>query len=569
MQHDLLQDIGLAIVAATVLAYVARFARQPLLLAYIGAGILIGPVGLRYVSDAASIQSLAELGLAFLLFIVGLEIDVRKLLESGKVATVATAVQAAGSALLGWGTARLLGYEGLPALYLGLAVTFSSTMVVVKLLSDRSELDTLPGRVTLGILLVQDVLAVVVLAIQPSLGGAGEGSLALEISLSVAKGVALVGGALLAGRFVLPHLLRAVAKSPEILLVSAVSWCFLVCYAAIETGFSSAMGALVAGVSLSTLPYSIEVVAKIRSLRDFFVTLFFVSLGMLLPVPTPALVLAALALSAVVLASRFLTVPPVLRLLGHDNRSGLLSAIHLSQISEFALVILLIGVSDRFRHIPQEIVSLGVMVLVVTATASTYLVQYSHPLVRTIGRLIGATRLEDPMSGASRRNEHGEVPIVLVGCFRVASSLVHDLLAAGREFRVIDFNPRTHRELLSLGVPSVYGDISHLDTLEHAGVARARVLISSVPDDFLRGTSNRKLLDSLRSLNPTAAIVVTAESAAQALELYEAGADYVLVPRVLAADRILEVLALQGEEGLERERAHQIAELTARRDVTL
>jgi Kef-type K+ transport system membrane component KefB len=569
MQHHLLQDIGLAIVAATVLAYVARFARQPLLLAYIGAGLLIGPVGLGYVSDPASIQSLAELGLAFLLFIVGLEIDVRKLLASGRVATIATAVQTAGSALLGWGTARLLGYEGLSALYLGIAVAFSSTMIVVKLLSDRSELDTLAGRLTLAILLVQDVLAVVVLAIQPSLGGGAEGGPVLQASLSVAKGVALVGGALLAGRFVLPVVLRSVAKSPEILLVSAVSWCFLVCWAAMETGFSSAMGALVAGVSLSTLPYSIDVVAKIRSLRDFFVTLFFVSLGMLLPVPTPGLVFSALALSAVVIASRFLTIPPVMRLLGHDNRSGLLSAIHLSQISEFALVILLIGVSDRFRHIPSEIVSLGVMILVLTATGSTYLVQGSHTLVRRFVRLAGATPFEDPMSGTARREEHAEVPIVLVGCFRVASSLVHGLLDAGRTFRVIDFNPRTHRELLDLGVPCVYGDISHLDTLEHAGVARASILISSVPDDFLRGTSNRKLLDSLRGLNPSATIVVTAESAAQALELYAAGADYVLVPRLLAARRLLEVLDEAEAGGLDPVREREIARLEAGRDVAL
>jgi len=571
MHGHLLQDLGLCIVAATVLAYLARWARQPLLLAYIAAGIVIGPVGFGFITETESIQTLAELGLAFLLFIVGLEIDLRKLLQSGKVASVTTVVQVAGSALLGWGAARLLGYHGLPALYLGAAVAFSSTMIVIKLLSDRNELDTLSGRVTLGILLVQDVLAIVLLAIQPNLGGAGSGEsgLGLEMSLSVVKGLGLVGGTLLVSRFVLPVLLRSVAKSPEVLLVSAVSWCFLVCWAAMETGFSSAMGALIAGVSISTLPYSIEVVAKIRSLRDFFVTLFFVSLGMLLPVPSPRLLVAALVLSAVVVASRFLTIVPVLRLLRYDNRAGLMSAIHLSQTSEFALVIMLIGASDGLRHITSEIVSLVVMVLVVTATLSTYLVQLSHPLARAVLRRTGGTFLEDRISEAGRSGNHRGAPIVLVGCFRVGSSLAHDLLASGRKFQVIDFNPRVHHELQQLGIPAVYGDISHVDTLQHAGIEDAEILISSVPDDFLRGTTNRRLLETLRKLNPRAVILVTAESAPAALELYEAGADYVMMPRILAADRFLEILGSVGSGELAGIREREIEALRTRKEAFL
>jgi len=571
MHGHLLEDLGLCIVAATVLAYLARWARQPLLLAYIAAGVVIGPVGFGFITETESIQTLAELGLAFLLFIVGLEIDLRKLLRSGKVASVAAVVQVAGSAVLGWGTARLLGYDGLPALYLGAAVAFSSTMIVVKLLSDRNELDTLSGRVTLGILLAQDVLAIVLLAIQPNLGGAGRGesALLLEMSLSVVKGLGLVGGTLLVSRFVLPLLLKSVAKSPEILLVSAVSWCFLVCWAAMKAEFSSAMGALIAGVSISTLPYSIEVVAKIRSLRDFFVTLFFVSLGMLLPVPSARLLVAALVVSAVVVASRFLTIPPVLRLLRYDNRAGLMSAIHLSQTSEFALVIMLIGASDRFGHITTEIVSLVVMVLVVTATFSTYLVQFSHPLVRAVLRRTGGTFLEDPMSEAARHGNRGGAPIVLVGCFRVASSLAHDLLGSGRRFQVIDFNPRVHHELRKLGIPCVYGDISHVDTLQHAGVEEAEVLISSVPDDFLRGTTNRTLLETLRKLNPRATILVTAESVPAALELYEAGADYVMMPRILAADRFLGILGSVENGELAGIREREIEELRTRKEVFL
>jgi voltage-gated potassium channel Kch len=255
--------------------------------------------------------------------------------------------------------------------------------------------------------------------------------------------------------------------------------------------------------------------------------------------------------------------------LRYDNRAGLMSAIHLSQTSEFALVIMMIGASEGFRHITTEIVSLVVMVLVVTATLSTYLVQFSHPLVRAVLRRTTGTFLEDPMSGAARRGERHGAPIVLVGCFRVGSSLVHDLLGSGRKFQVIDFNPRVHHELRTLGVPCVYGDLSHVDTLQHAGVEEAEVLISSIPDDFLRGTTNRRLLKTLRKLNPRATILVTAESVPTALELYEAGADYVMVPRILAADRFLEILGSVENGGLAEIRQREIVELRTRKDVFL
>jgi Kef-type K+ transport system membrane component KefB/Trk K+ transport system NAD-binding subunit len=570
MHSHLPQDIGLCIVVATALAFLARWARQPLLLAYIAAGVVIGPIGLGLISDAGSIQALAEIGLVFLLFIVALEIDVRKLVESGRAAAIATVVQVTGCVLLAWGAALLLGFRGLPGLYLGVMAAFSSTMIVVKHLADRSELDTLPGRVILGILLAQDVLAVAALAIQPNLGGfsQGQSSPFLTLLFSLLKGVGLVGGAILAGRKILPLLLRSVATSPEILMVSGISWCFLVSWVALAAGFSSAVGALLAGVSVSNLPYTLDWVSKVRSLRDFFVTLFFVSLGMLLSVPTPRVLVAAVVLSAVVVAGRFLTVPWILRTLGYDNRVGLIGAIHLSQISEFALVIVLIGVSDAYRHIDSEIVSIVVLVLVITATLSTYMVQMSHPLVRKLVRWTRGTMLEDPPARADHGGG-GDASIVLVGCFRVGTSLVQGLLESSRKFKVVDFNPEVHQELLRLGVPCIYGDISHLDTLEHAGVEHADVLVCSIPDDFLRGTSNRQLLTKLRKLNPTARIIVTAESARAALDLYAAGADYVTVPRITTAERLLEVLARIESGDLEAVRDQELEVLERQGKATL
>jgi Kef-type K+ transport system membrane component KefB len=568
MHSHLLHDIGLCIVAATVLAYIARIVNQPLILAYIGAGVLIGPVGLELVNEQKSIETLAELGLAFLLFIVGLEIDLKKLVASGRAATIVTIVQVAGSGLLGWAAAFALGYGGLPAVYIGAALAFSSTMIVVKLLSDRAELDTLPGQMTLAILLVQDVLAIVVLAIQPQLGGGGEGSPIASIGLSVAKGLGLGIGAVVASRYALPRLFRSAAETPEILLLTAITWCFLVSFAAMKAGFSVAMGALIAGVSMAELPYALDVIAKIRSLRDFFVTLFFVSLGMLITKPTAYLLGATIALAALTLVSRFATILPVLRLIGYDNRIGILSSIHLSQISEFALVIALIGVSDTNRHIGPEIVSLIVMTLVVTSTVSTDLVRFQHKIASRLLRALAGTKLEDRQVRDSREVAVPKPePIILVGCFRVASCLVNDLRAAGKDFAVIDFNPLVHAQLKKLGVACTYGDISHIDTLEHAGVCDAKILISSISDDFLRGTDNAKLLETLRKLNPHAKVFVTADSIRRAIDLYQAGADYVVVPRMLAADRLLEVIERAEAGELERLRAQEIEKLGQREEV--
>lgn len=565
---DILHEIGTCVVAATALAYVAKLTRQPLLLAYLGAGVLIGPIGLKWIHDQHTIERLAELGLAFLLFIVGLEIDVKKLLDSGKVASVTTVVQVAGAGLLGWGAARLLGYEGLPAAYLGVAIAFSSTMIVVKLLADRFELDTGPGHITLGILLVQDVLAIVVLAVQPELGGGGGGgSPLMTIAFSAVRGLALLFGALAVSRWVLPPIFRFVAKVPEVLLLSAISWCFVVCYAALKADFSVAMGALIAGVSMSTFPYSIDVVAKLQSLRDFFVTLFFVSLGMLITMPTAATIVATLVLSAVCIVSRFVTIWPTVRALGYDNRTGILSSIHLAQVSEFALIIAILGVSEKYKHIDRDIVSIIVLSLVVTSTLSTYMIQFSHKLVKLVLRKSSGTALEDKQAKDTRRYKRHGSKVALVGCFRVGSSLVHELRAAGVDFTVIDFSPTVHAGLERLGVTCNYGDISNLDVLQHAGVAEAEVLIASISDDFLRGINNRKLLDLLRRVNPTAKIIVSSDRIAGARELYTAGADYVHVPRLLGAQHIRQVVEgiLKGE--LEPLQAAARAQLEGRDEV--
>lgn len=562
--ESILTDIGAAILAATALAYVARALRQPLLLAYIGAGLLIGPPGLGIVRNERTIADLSELGLAFLMFIVGLEIDLKKLVSSGRVGVPVALGQVILCSAIAYGAVLGLGFAGLPALYLGVASAFSSTMIVVKLLSDKSELDTVDGRITLGILLAQDVLAIVVLALQPNLQNP---SLA-PITLSLVAGLGLVVGAFTVARYVLPPLFRWAAKSPEIVLISAVSWCLLIGYVAVLADFSIAMGALIAGVTLSALPYTLDVVAKIRGLRDFFVTLFFVALGMQLELGSPRVLLSALALSAVVIASRFVTVTPMLGLAGFGPRVGILSAIALAQAGEFALVIVTIGLS--LGHIDREVSSVMALTLVLTSTISTYMVMSNHRLARAFVHGLQRLGLREHADEAAVA-AHGAAPpaIILLGFHRVASSLLHATRAATRNdaMHIVDFSPEVYQRLRAMQVPITYGDISHLDTLEHVGVEHASLVLSTVSDDFLRSTSNMTLLRAVHRINPKARVVVCAETIAQAREMYAAGADYVVMPRLETARAFLDVLDAVAAGTLDALRAEAVRDLGRREEV--
>jgi Kef-type K+ transport system membrane component KefB/voltage-gated potassium channel Kch len=561
MHGTLLQDIGLCVIAATALAFVARLLRQPLILAYIAAGLIIGPPGLRWVHDDASIAQISELGLAFLLFIVGLEIDLRQLIRSGRTAMLLGTVQVSVCAVLGWGAARLLGFDGYPALYLGVASAFSSTLIVVKLLSDKQELDTVAGRVVLGVLLMQDVLAIVVLAVQPNLSNPA----LLPLAGSLGKGLALVAGAVLLSRYVLPVLFRLVAKHPEVLLIASISWCFLVSWAALKADFSLAMGALIAGVSMSTFPYSLDVVAKIRSLRDFFVTLFFVSLGMQISLGSGRVLAAAGVLSGVVLLGRFLPVMPATRALRYGHRVGLLASIALAQVSEFSLVIVKLGVD--LKHVGSDVVSVVAIALVITSTVSTYLIQWSSPIASALTTLLARGGAVDPQERESRAMGRRHHPVVVLGCHRAGSSLVPMLLEDARDFLVVDFNPEIARKLGELKVPCLYGDISHLDTLEHAGIEEAKVVLSTVSDDFLRGTNNLGILKRLRAMAPHAKLIVRAEKVALAKEMYAAGADYVLLPRHLVAEEVRRLLRAVDDGTLDDARKAELEALDARREV--
>jgi Kef-type K+ transport system membrane component KefB len=578
--HELIRDITLSILFAWGLGLAAHFSRQPLILAYLLAGFFIGPFGMGWVRSQESIQVISELGLIFMLFMIGLEIDLKKIVRAGRVIVIAAGGQLIGGCLLGvlffLAIGLPIGSGGFDALYLCVACALSSTVIIVKVLYEKRELDTLPGRITLGVLVLQDIFAILFLAVQPSLDN-------LQISiilLSIARVGALVATALILSRYVLPYLFHQIARRPELVLLGALAWCFLIGEIAEQLHLSREMGSLVAGVSLSTFPYALDVTAKVTTLRDFFITLFFVALGMTIPIPNGSVIGLALIIAGFTVASRVITTFLPLYLMKQGLRASLLPAINLAQISEFSLVVIQTGVAAG--HIKMQTANAASFAFVVLAVLSTFAIGRSDQLSRLgIGFLkrLGLRDLDSTESGESGHGAgghgaggHGEPRrIVILGFFRAASALLSEIERRNEslldQIRVVDFNPVVFSTLSARGLRVTYGDISNVDTLLHAGVGSAEIIILSVPDSLLKGANNEKLVRHVRSLNPTAKIISTADLLSDVGDHYAAGADYVTVTRLTDAHELFAAIEAADNGLLADKRAESDAWLSERREV--
>jgi Kef-type K+ transport system membrane component KefB len=574
--HELIPDITLCILFAWGLGLLAHFSRQPLILAYLIAGFFIGPFGMGWVKSQESISVISELGLIFMLFMIGLEIDLKKIIRAGKVILFAGAGELIGGCLIGVAFFAAIGLAvgggKFDAIYLCVACALSSTVIIVKVLYEKRELDTLPGRITLGVLVLQDIFAILFLAVQPSLDN-------LQISvvlLSIARVAVLVATALVLSRYVLPRLFHQIARRPELVLLGALAWCFLIGEIAERLHLSREMGSLVAGVSISTFPYALDVTAKVTTLRDFFITLFFVALGMTIPIPGLSVIWLALVIAAFTVASRLITTFTPLYLMKQGLRASLLPAINLAQISEFSLVVIQTGVAAN--HIGTETASAVSFAFVVLAVLSTFAMGRSDQIVRgLIGPLkrIGLRDLDQEGQGrgeAGHEGGHGEIRrIVILGFFRAASALISQIERQNQslleQISVIDFNPLVFRTLSDRGMHVIYGDISNVDTLVHAGIGKAEIIILSVPDFLLVGADNEKLVRHVRALNPTARIVATADLLTGVDDLYSAGADYVTVTRLSDAGELYSVIEAADAGLLDDKRAELDVQLSDRREV--
>jgi Kef-type K+ transport system membrane component KefB len=556
--NPLVQDIGVALVASAVLAVIVEKARGPIIAAFLLAGVLVGPNGLSAVTDQHSIETIASLGLALLLFLIGLEVNVKSLLESGRTLLVVGLLQvplSIGVALVAFTALASAGLPGIAsrydAGYLAIACAFSSTLIVVKLLQERLQLDTVVGRISVGLLIVQDVWAIVILALQPNLAKPDVATIG-----GTFLGIAVVGAAAFGlARFVLPTIFRAVAKSPELVVTTALGWCFGIGLLGASLGpllartglpnasVSLEMGALLAGASIASFPYAYDVVGKVANLRDFFITLFFVALGMGIPKPEGWDVIAlAAAVCGVTVLVRGVVFVPLFYAGGLDRRNAVEASFKLGPVSEFCLVIAYLA--QGLGHIDARTGTVIVFAFVATAVATPLMFAAAETLEPRFGRLLSLIGMKAPPPPVlSDATGHVARRLVFLGFHRIASAVVHDLERAHPELvpqtLVVDTNVGIHERIRKAGIDVVYGDIASREALVHAGVPHADVVVSTVPDDILKGTTNLALVRTVRQLNPRADVIAHALRAADVDALYEAGATYVFMQRTETSRGIL------------------------------
>ncbi|TGM64239.1 potassium transporter Kef [Leptospira meyeri] len=565
-EESLLQDIGLSIIFATVLSHIARVLKQPLILGYIIGGAMLGKeMGFELVTNEASIELISEIGLILLLFIIGLEINLAELAKMGKAMFTLGILQFTLSVAFVYSVFPFfglpIGSEKFDLLYIAVALSLSSTLIVVKLLQDKVEINTLSGKLTVGVLVFQDIWAILFMGVQPNLNNPE----ILKILSSVGIIVLLIAFSFSVSRYVLAKLYKACASSPELILLTSIMWCFLVCGIAGEAGLSKEMGALVAGMSIAAFPYGADVISKLIGIRDFFVTLFFVALGLKVPLPSLEVIGLSAAIIALMLFVRMITIAPVIIKLNKGVRNGFLTALNLAQISEFSLVILALGAG--FEHITPKLQAVILTSTIIASVLSTYIIMFNHNIAATFERLLARVGISDQAEESGKEDNashgghggHGDGmvrDIIVLGYFRIARAFVEYLedLSPSLIKRIIiaDYNPAFKEELTNKGFQWAYADLAHPDSLSHIGLHDASMVICTISDSFLKGTNNNRLLSTLSKLAPNAKIILTSDEPGEAKKLVADGAQKVIIPGVITGEFLYDYIS-RGMRNNERE----------------
>lgn len=512
---------------ASVMGAIATRLKQPLIVAFIAVGVLVGPVGLGWVQEGSGVVLLADLGIAVLLFLVGLKLDLHLIRTTGRVAVVTGLGQVIFTSLVGYALAIALGLEPLAALYVAVALTFSSTIIIVKLLSDKRELEELHGRIAVGFLIVQDIVVVVVMIVLSAFVGTGE-TLGAALGLVALKGVAFLGGIAVITRFVLPRLLPAIARSPELLVLFAVAWAVALAALGDALGFSREVGAFLAGVALASTPYREAIGARLVSLRDFLLVFFFIDFGARVQLDDAGgQLLAGVVLSAFVLVGNPLIVMVLMGVMGYRKRVSFLAGLTVAQISEFSLILAALGFS--LGHIGRDTVSLITVVGLVTIGLSTYLILYSHPLYRRLAPWLSVfeRRVPRPVPPSAGR----EVDVLVLGAGRHGGPLAVDLAAEGYRVLAVDFDPQALARLERAGVPTMYGDGGEPELAQSLPISHVRCVAMTIPQrDVVLAH-----LHGLREARYRGPVAAVAHTDADAARFAEAGVDMVLTPYADAA----------------------------------
>ena len=527
MFDSVFAQVALILGLAATGGALAQLLRQPLIVAFIAIGILLGPSVFGIVAHSTEIELFARLGIALLLFVVGLKLDLHVIRTVGPVALASGLGQVVFTSAIGYLIALLLGMSHVTAVYVAVALTFSSTIIIVKLLSDKREVDALHGRIAVGFLIVQDIVVVLVMigltAFGQAEGDTNLGWAALQILL---KGAAMLLAVALLMRYVLPGLLRRLAHSSELLMLFAIAWAVLGAVMGDTLGFSREVGAFLAGVSIASTPYREQVAARLVSLRDFLLLFFFIELGATLDLSMlGAQLSASVVFSLFVLIGNPLIVMIIMGYMGYRKRTGFLAGLTVAQISEFSLILAALGLS--LGHLGQDTVGLITLVGLITISASTYMILYSHTLYEWLAPWLSVFERKVPhreIDSILSSGTHADV--LLVGLGRYGAALAANLRDQGCSLLAVDFDPTNVEQHARNGYRVHYGDAEDPEFVATLPLAQMRWVVSTVRDRAV----NRLFVQSLRQQGYRGRIAVAASNQRDATILAQEGVDLVLIP---------------------------------------
>lgn len=560
MVEGIFFEITIVILMATIVSMAMRVLRQPLIIGYIFTGIIAGPMFLDLVESSELLSTLSQIGVAFLLFIVGLNLNLKTLKEVGSVAFLGGLGQVILTFLIGYMLSLGLGFNSTESAYISMALTFSSTIIVIKLLSDKKDLDSLYGKISAGILLVQDLVVIFILMFISAIDRSD--SLVALFSGTLTTGTGFVILLIIASYYIMPRVVHFMARSQELLFLFSIAWVMLISTIVYKMGFSIEIGALFAGISLASSPYHYEMSSKVKPLRDFFVVLFFVLLGSQMNIENNVNILIyALIFSLFVLLGKTLIINALMGMLGYHRKVGFSTGLALAQISEFSIILVLVGYNNGV--LGQDIVSVITIVGLATIALSAYLFQYSGSIYTKCSpylKIFERKYLREEFTGKSKNFR-----IILFGYNRIGFSLTRAFRKIKKSFLVVDFNPDIIKLLKHENSPYKYGDAGDIELLDELGLDKVEMAISTIPDI----DTNLLIMGKVREKNKNAVIIITSHQIDDAFRLYEAGADYVIMPHFLGGVHTSTLIEKFGTKvnKFVREKLRHIEELKLRKGI--
>lgn len=543
---DPFSEIASVLAVAAAIGALAFWLRQPLIIAFIVVGIVLGPAGVDWVHAHDQVDLFAKLGIGLLLFVVGLKLDPHLIRSVGRVAIVAGVGQMAATASIGYALASAFGLTPLNAFYVAAALTFSSTIIIVKLLSDKREIDALHGRIALGILIMQDIVVVMLMIGLTAYGvRTQESHLGQQMLEVVGKGIGFVTAIALATRYLLPLLLRSLARSPELLTLFAIAWAIGLAAIGTALGFSKEVGALVAGVALASTPYKAILAARLVSLRDFLLLFFFIDLGVNVDMGhVGAALMPAIVLSLFVLIGKPIMVLALASTMGYAKRTAATAGLAMGQISEFSLILAALGLS--LGHIDKPTMGLITLIGLITIGLSTYMILYSHwvyarliPALQFIGRNDPEDKSKHSIGATAR-----DTDAIVFGLGRYGRNLAQELQRRGWAVIGVDYDPERVRFWQQHGLTTLFGDLEDTELFHALPLAQTRWVVSTIPER----DKCLVLLHALKDNGYGGRVALTAESIQHREPLLDAGADAVLLPFRDAAAEAADMLASSNEK---------------------